>query len=459
MGVIQAMNHYSGHSGLLADLYELTMAAGYVETRFEARATFELFVRSLPPRRSYLVAAGLEQALDFLENVRFAADEIDYLRRHPAFGHISPRFFDYLAEFRFAGDVWALPEGTVFFSGEPLVRVVAPIAEAQIVETYLLAALNFQTMIASKAARVVTAARGRNVIEFGTRRAHGIEAGVLAARAAYIGGCQGTSNLLAGQRFGIPTYGTQAHSWIMAYQDEEEAFRRFLGIFPEHAVLLVDTYDVRAAVEKIIAGGRRPRGVRLDSGDLAADSVWVRRRLDEAGWTDVEVFASGDLDEDRIEELLRSGARIDGFGVGTALATSADAPALGVIYKLVEIERGGEVRNSAKFSEAKVTYPGRKQVFRFADANGQFTEDIIALEDEQFPSAEPLLVPVMRGGKRMLPAAKLDEARKRCLAGLERLPQAVRRPEALADYPVRYSARLKELLERVRQRVERAARI
>ena len=305
------------HSGLLADLYELTMAAGYVETRFEARATFELFVRTFPPRRSYLVAAGLEQALEFLENVRFDADEIAYLRRHPTFQHIGPGFFDYLAKFRFTGDVWALPEGTVFFPGEPLLRVTGPIAEAQIVETYLLATLNFQTMIASKAARVVTAAHGRSVIEFGTRRAHGIESGVLAARAAFIGGCQGTSNVLAGQRFGIPTYGTQAHSWIMSHEDEEEAFRQFLDVFPGHAVLLVDTYDVRAAVEKIIAVGRKPRGVRLDSGDLIADSVWVRCRLDEVGWTDVEVFASGELDEDRIEVLLRNGARIDGFGVGT----------------------------------------------------------------------------------------------------------------------------------------------
>src|SRR5713226_7261482 len=281
------MNSYSGHSGLLTDLYQLTMAAGYIETGFDARATFELFVRSLPPRRNYLVAAGLEQALDYLQNVRFTADEIAYL-----------------AQFRFAGDVWAMPEGTMFFPGEPLLRVTAPITQAQIVETYLLATLNFQTLIASKAARVVTAARGRNVIEFGTRRAHGIESGVLAARAAYIGGCQGTSNVMAGHRFGIPTFGTQAHSWIMAHHEEEEAFRKFLEIFPDHAVLLVDTYDVRAAVEKIIAMGRKPRGVRLDSGDLAADSVWVRQRLDEAGWNDVEVFASGDLDEDRIEALL-----------------------------------------------------------------------------------------------------------------------------------------------------------
>jgi nicotinate phosphoribosyltransferase len=456
-------------SGLLADLYELTMAAGYVQTRFEARATFELFVRSLPPRRSYLVAAGLEQALDFLENVRFAEDEISYLRAHPVFQHIGPEFFDYLRGFRFTGDVWSMPEGTLFFPDEPMLRVTAPIAEAQIVETCLLATLHFQTLVASKAVRVVTAAEGRKVIEFGTRRAHGIEAGVLAARAAFLGGCQGTSNVLAGQRFGIPTYGTQAHSWIMAHENEEEAFGKFLDIFPEHAVLLLDTYDVRAAVEKIIAMGRKPRGVRLDSGALAADSAWVRRRLDEAGWADVEVFASGDLDEDRIAELLESGARIDSFGVGTALATSADAPALGVIYKLVELERGGAIHNAAKFSEAKVTYPGRKQVFRFADRAGKYTEDVIALEEEHFPHAESLLREVMRGGKRSEPATDLAEARKRCLAGLEHLPESVRyaqlgRPTRAprgqtSSYPVRHSARLEELFEQMRRRVERAARI
>lgn len=450
------------HSGLLTDLYELTMAAGYVETRFEANATFELFVRNFPPRRAYLVAAGLEQALDYLENVRFSTEEIAYVRMHPAFGNIGREFFDWLGRFEFRGDVWAMPEGTVFFPGEPFLRVGGPIAEAQIVETFLLAVLNFQTMIASKAARVVTAAQGRRVIEFGTRRAHGIESGVLAARAAYIGGCQGTSNVRAGQLYAIPTYGTLAHSWIMAHEDEEEAFRQFMDVFPNHAVLLVDTYDVHAAVEKIIAMGRKPRGVRLDSGDLAADSVWVRRRLDEAGWRDVEIFASGDLDEDRVEDLLRAGAKIDGFGVGTALATSADAPALGVIYKLVEIERNGAVRNAAKFSEAKVTYPGRKQVFRFAGADGKYAQDVIALEGEEFRDAQPLLVPVMRGGRRVAPATDASEARRRCLENLKRLPEkllGIRAPRAGDAYPVRHSDRLEELLEQVRRAVEGAARI
>src|ERR1700722_18331083 len=285
------------HSGLLTDLYELTMAAGYLQTRFDATATFELFVRHLPPKRNFLVTAGLEQSLEFLENVHFQPEEITFLRHHPVFRNIRDEFFDYLKTFRFSGDVWAMPEGSLVFPGEPLLRVVAPIIEGQIMETYLLATISYQTMIASKAARVVSAAQGRQIVEFGARRAHGSQASLLAARAAAIGGCVGTSNVLAGQLFGMDTYGTQAHSWVMAHEDESEAFSHFLDTFPKGAVLLVDTYDVRKAIGKIIALGRKPAGVRLDSGDLAKDSRWVRRELDRAGWKDVKIFASGDLDE------------------------------------------------------------------------------------------------------------------------------------------------------------------
>jgi nicotinate phosphoribosyltransferase len=447
-------------TGLQTDLYELTMAAGYLETGFDACATFELFVRSLPPRRNYLVAAGLDQALDFLENVHFSDGDIAYLCKQPVFEHTSPDFFSHLAQFRFSGDAWAMPEGTIFFPGEPVLRVTASIVEAQIVETFLLAAINFQTMIASKAGRVTQAAAGRPVIEFGTRRAHGMESGVLAARAAVIGGCVGTSNLEAGHQFDIPIYGTQAHSWIMAHEDEGEAFQKFLNIFPGHAVLLVDTYDVHAAVEKIIAMGQKPRGVRLDSGDVASDSVWVRRRLDQAGWKDVIVFASGDLDEDRISSLLAEGARIDGFGVGTALVTSNDSPALGVIYKLVEVETGGDTRSVAKFSDAKVTYPGKKQVYRSSSADGAFAHDIIGLAEESFPGTEALLVPVMIGGKRSVPRTNLDAARERCLQQKARLPELIRSlNEEAVRYPVRHSERLEGLLEVVRRRVQQAARV
>ena len=445
------------HSGLLTDLYELTMAAGYLQTRFEARATFELFVRHLPPQRNYLVAAGLEQALEFLEHVRFTSDEIAYLRRHPVFCNIRDEFFDYLANFRFTGDVWAMPEGTLVFPGEPVLRVVAPIIEGQILETYLLATLSYQTMIASKAARVVTAAEGRQVVEFGARRAHGSQASLLAARAAAIGGCQGTSNVLAGQLFGMKTYGTQAHSWVMAHEDEAEAFRHFLDVFPEHAYLLLDTYDVRWAVKTILSMGRKPAGVRLDSGDVAKDSRWVRRELDGAGWNDVKIFASGDLDETKIAALLAKGAAIDAFGVGTALATPGDAPHLNLIYKLVEVERGGKVREAAKLSQAKVTYPGRKQVFRYSTSKREYSGDKISLDSEPANGGMPLLVEVMRSGRRTAAPESVSALRDRCVAGLARLPNRYRRIDRAAVYPVSYSKRLKTMLEKVRRRIRSSA--
>jgi nicotinate phosphoribosyltransferase len=445
------------YSGLLTDLYELTMAAGYFQTRFDARATFELFVRHLPPHRNYLVAAGLEQALEYLEKVRFQPEEIDYLGRHRSFRYIQKEFFDYLGRFRFTGDVWAMPEGTLVFPGEPLVRVTAPVIEAQIMETYLLATLSFQTMIASKAARIATAAEGRQVVDFSARRAHGGEASLLSARAAEIGGCRGTSNTLAGKQFGIETYGTQAHSWVMAYEDEAEAFRRFLDAFPEGSVLLVDTYDVHNAVKTILAMPRKPAGIRLDSGDLTADSLWARRALDRGGAKEVKIFASGDLDEYKIAKILRRGAAIDAFGVGTALGTPGDAPHLNLIYKLTEVERGGEVHEAAKFTHAKATYPGRKQVFRYLNRRGEFQADKIALEDEPPEDARVLLVEVMRGGKRTRPSESIGALRDRCLENLARLPERYRQIERSAVYPVQYSKRLRAMRNEVRQRIRSLA--
>jgi len=445
------------YSGLLTDLYELTMAAGYFQTRFDGRATFELFVRHLPPHRNYLVAAGLEQALEYLENVNFAADEIEYLRRHPAFRHIEKEFFEYLACFRFTGDVWAMPEGTLAFPGEPLMRVTAPIIESQIMETYLLAMLSYQTMIASKAARLATAAQGREVVDFGARRAHGGLAGLLSARAAAIGGCRGTSNTLAGKVFDMGTYGTQAHSWIMAHETEAEAFSRFLDAFPEGSVLLVDTYNVHRAVKTILTNGCKPWGIRLDSGDLTADSRWARRELDRADWKDVKIFASGDLDEYKIAQILRDGAAIDAFGVGTALGTPGDAPHLNLIYKLTEVERGGKVREAAKFSRAKATYPGQKQVFRYSNARGKFSGDKIALHDELPNGGEPLLIEVMRGGRRIAPTESVSALRERCMKSLSRLPRGCLQIHRSAAYPVHYSKRLTAMQREVRRRIRRFA--
>jgi nicotinate phosphoribosyltransferase len=445
------------YSGLLTDLYELTMAAGYLQTRFNGKATFELFVRHLPPHRNYLVAAGLEQALEFLENVRFSPDDVAFLRQHLLFSNIREEFFTYLANFRFTGEVWAVPEGTLVFPGEPMVRITAPIIEGQILETYLLATLSYQTMVASKAARVVTAAKGRQVVDFGARRAHGVQASIFSARASVIGGCLGTSNTLAGQLLGIGIYGTQAHSWIMAHENEADAFAHFLDVFPQGAVLLVDTYDVRNAVKKIIAMGRKPAGLRLDSGDLAKDSVWVRRQLNSAGWNDVRIFASGDLDEYRISALLRKGAAIDALGVGSALATPGDAPQLSMIYKLVEVEREGKIREAAKLTRAKATYPGRKQVYRYSSAKGAFKNDRIALESEPANGGEPLLIPVMRQGRRIAPAEPISVLRDRCAEGLARLPQRFRQISREAKYPVHHSRALERSLENVRQRVRRFA--
>lgn len=440
------------HKALLTDLYELTMAAAYFENNIRATANFELFVRQLPRERGYLLAAGLEQAVEFLERVRFTEEEISFLRQQPIFANVGKGFFDYLREFQFGGEVWAIPEGTPVFADEPLLRVTAPLIEAQVVETYLLTTLSFQTLIASKAARVVEAARGHGVVEFGTRRAHGPEAGVLAARAAYIGGCVGTSNVEAGFRFGIPTYGTLAHSFVMAYDDEGESFRQFARIFPNHAILLVDTYDTMGAIDKIIRLGLRPRGVRLDSGDLVALSRAVREKLDRAGLAETCIFASGDLNEFAIADALARGAPVDYFGVGTELATSKDVPALGAVYKLVEIADTGGQSSRAKFSEDKVTYPGTKQVFRFRGEDGLYSEDIVGLAEEKYPNGEALLGCVMRGGQRVEPPPPLAAVRKRASERLAELPVGCRQLRGSVPYRVGPSPALETLLEEVRQR-------
>ena len=429
-------------AALLTDLYELTMAAAYFENRHRGTATFELFIRRLPSKRGYLIAAGLEQALEYLESFAFTQPQIDFLRCHPAFATLSDEFFRYLGSVRFTGEVWAMAEGTPVFANEPLLRVTAPIIEAQIVETFLITTLTFQTMIASKAARVVQSAAGRPIAEFGSRRAHGPLAGLLAARAAYIGGCAGSANVDAHFRFGFPSFGTLAHSFVMAYGDELESFRDFARVFPEHSVLLLDTYNSLHAIDKIIAAGLRPYGVRLDSGNLAELSKQVRERLDRAGLQSTKIVASSDLDEYVITELLAKGACIDEFGVGTALSTSSDAPALSGVYKLVEYE--GEPRVKLTEEEDKASYPGSKQVFRFAEG-GVYTRDILATAAEEYPGSESLLTCVMRNGARLLPAPSVHEIRVRAADLLTRLPASVRDLTNPAAYRVQPSAKLNEL--------------
>jgi nicotinate phosphoribosyltransferase len=445
------MSEVNSGRALLVDLYELTMAAAYFEHAVDCRATFELFVRHLPPERAYLVAAGIESALDYLESLHFTDADIEFLRALPAFRSVSDRFFDYLRSFRFTGDVQAVEEGTLIFAEEPIVQVTAPILEAQVVETYLLSVINFETLVASKAARVVTAARGRGVLEFGTRRAHGPEAGVRAARAAYVGGCVATSNVLAGYRYGVLLAGTAAHSWTQVFPTERASFEALLETFPDQAILLIDTYDPLLGAETAAALGCRVPGVRLDSGDLLDKSRRVREILDARGLRDTKIVASGDLNEHKIEALVARGAPIDLFGVGTDLATSRDVPALSVVYKLVEIERNGRVEYTTKFSDQKVHWPGRKQVYRFS-RDGQYWEDVVSRADEEYENAEALLNAAMANGKRVRAPRPLEEIRKRTLGNLERLPARYRALRDAPAYPVRKSAALDALLEDVRER-------
>jgi len=435
---------------LLTDLYELAMADSYHRQGMNDRATFALFVRSLPPGRAFLVSAGLDTALAYLEELRFGDEAITYLRSLQMF---SDGFLESLRGFRFTGDVRAIPEGEVFFPPEPLLEVSGPRIEAQIVETFLLNTLNFQVMVASKAARAVLAARGRGVVDFSPRRDHGVDAALKVARAAFIAGCTGTSNVLAGMIYGLPVVGTMAHSYVMSFSDELESFRAFTHDFPNNAVLLIDTYDTLAGVANAItvgqemrAQGGRLRGVRIDSGDLVAQSRAVRVALDAAGFKDTQIFLSGDLNEYRIAELLEQGAAVDAFGVGTELGTSPDAPNVGGVYKLVEDEKGYKI----KLSTGKATLPGRKQVWRRTDADGQPAADLVTLHDEPPPAEySPLLSEVMRNGRR-LRSESLAEIRQRCTERLAALPDELRALEDGNRYPVALSPALTALRQKMR---------
>jgi nicotinate phosphoribosyltransferase len=421
------------------------MAAGFfAANKTDQKATFELSIRRLPKDRNFVIAAGIPQAIDYLLNLRFTADEVDYLRGLPIFANAPAAFFDYLRGFRFTGDVFAVPEGTVLFAGEPVLTIRAPIIEAQIPETYLLSCITFPTLIASKAARCVEAAAGRPVVEFGTRRAHTAEAGVLGARAAFIGGCVGTSNTLAGFRDGIPVMGTAAHSWVMSFAGEKEAFRELQKVLGPHTVHLIDTYNALEGARRAAELGGPLWGVRLDSGDFLELSRQVRSILDAAGLTQAKIMISGDLDEYRIRELLAAGAPVDAFGVGTQLATSADAPHMGAIYKIVELDISGIKRFTAKFSEDKISLPGSKQVFRRQD------RDILARSGE-CEDSEALLRPVMLGGNLIEPLPSVHEARKRAAESVAKLHPRLRQLEVTEPWPVDYSDELLALIGRARR--------
>jgi len=446
--------------GLRTDLYQLTMIAAMHQSGVEHEATFELFNRRLRADRGFYVAAGLEQALEYLEGLRFTPDQVEHLRRLPEFERVGDDFFTALADLRFSGEVWALPEGTPFFPGEPLLRVTAPALEAQVVETYLLAVVNFESLIATKAARIKAACGGKPFADFGTRRAHGPEAGELAARAAFVGGATSTSNVEAGFRLGLPVVGTFAHSWVMQHDDEDEAFRRYARVFPGHTTLLIDTYDTVAAARRIVAEEIPCDAVRLDSGDLRELSLAVRQVLDEGGRPEVEIVASSDLNEYAIAAMERAGCAIDLYGVGTDLVTSRDLPAFGGVYKVVHTRGSdGVERFPMKLSADKKSWPDRKQVYRLEEA-GTARRDVLARAGEEPPpGARPLLERVMVDGRRTAPSPALAEVQARCLEEVARLPAGVRRLEDPDEYPVERSEALVALREeqarRLRERLGR----
>ena len=438
-------------SPLLTDLYQLTMLQGYYETGMDETAVFEFFVRKLPETRGFLMAAGLEQALDFLEGLRFTAEELQWLADD---GRFRKDFVDSLAELRFTGDVHAMAEGTVFFTDEPILRVTAPLPQAQLMESRLINLLHFQTLVASKAARCVLAAPDKLLVDFGMRRAHGAEAGLLAARACYLAGFAGSATVAAAPLYGVPAYGTMAHSFIQAHDSEDGAFRDFAHANPGGVVLLIDTYDTEAGARKVVdlaprlaEDGIAVRAVRLDSGDLADHARKVRAILDAGGLEGVNIFSSGSLDEYRLTELLDRGAPIDGFGIGTHLDTSADAPYLDCAYKLQEY--AGLPRR--KKSEGKATWPGRKQVYRLTDTRGSLDRDVVTLEDDP-QEGEALVRPVMRAGRRLAPSPAAAEIRAHAARELARLPGHLKRLETAPPYRVDIAPALRDLAEAVDRR-------
>jgi nicotinate phosphoribosyltransferase len=438
---------------LLTDLYQLTMAACYFDRGMNDEATFSLFIRKYPEHRGYFVAAGLEEALNYLATLRFTEEDLAYLE---STGRFQNRFLDYLNGLRFTGEVLAMPEGSIFFKDEPILEVSAPIIEAQLVETFVINAVSLQTLIATKASRSIQAAQGRPVVDFSLRRTQGTDAGLKVARASYLAGFVGSSNVLAGKLYGIPIFGTMAHSFITSFTEEIEAFRVFAQNFPEHTTLLIDTYDDFAGARKAAQvaremeeRGARLRSVRLDSGDIAAISQKVRRILDEEGVGYAKILASGGFDEYKIARVLAEGGEVDHLAVGTKMGVSADAPYFDIAYKLVKYAG----RPVMKLSTGKVTLVDKKQVFRFADENGKMARDTIALREEAVPDGRPLLEKVMEGGRLAKPLPTLEESRAYFQEQFALLPEKYKDIENPAAYPVAWSPGLTDLQKRVEREI------
>lgn len=444
---------------LLVDLYELTMAQSYFVYKKNTCATFDLFIRQLPMNRAYLVACGLDDVLNYIKELRFTAEDIAYLEKQRLF---SKDFLNYLANFKFRGDVWAMSEGEIFFANEPVIRVTASIIEAQIIESFLLNTINLQTMIASKASRVVCASGNKKVYDFSLRRTHGQDAGIKVGRASYIAGFSGTSNCLAGKLYRIPIVGTMAHSYVMSFKREMDSFLAYSSTFPAKTTLLVDTYDTKKGIENAITmglylkeKGYQLQGVRLDSGDIVLLSKLARNMLDRAGLEFAKIFASGNLDEFKIKELLNKGARVDNFGVGTNMGTSIDAPSLDVIYKISEVtDEFGEFLPTMKLSKGKVTYPGRKQVFRIQSQSGKFIKDILGLQKEKI-NGRPLLKKVVHKGRLIYKSPSLDKIRTFTKNNLLRFPEKLKEVVPRYKYPVIVSPALKKLRRSLSYQLEK----
>ena len=438
---------------LLTDLYQLTMAQAYFQNRRTEPATFSLFIRAYPANRGYFVSAGLEDVLEFLEGFAFDSTAIDYLYSLKLF---ADDFLDFIKSLRFTGEVWAIPEGRMFFKDEPIVEVTAPIIEAQIVETFIINQINFQSLIATKAARCVHAARGRAVVDFSLRRTHGIDAGMKVARSSYLAGFAGTSNVRAGRRYRIPVVGTMAHSFVSSHDREIDAFRSFVRSFPNNSTLLIDTYDTLAGARNAVAVGKemasrgeRLQGVRIDSGDLATLAREVRKIFDAASMQHVKIIGSGGLDEFDLADFADAGVPYDSYGVGTKMGVSGDAPWFDIAYKLVEYDG----RPVLKLSTGKVSWPGRKQVYRLRDVKGQLKNDFVTRRDESVPDAEPLLKKMMAAGKTVAPFPSLEQSRAAFLEEFGSLPDATKSILNPEHYPVEFSAALKELRDAVERKV------
>lgn len=442
---------------LSTDFYQLTMTAAFFQYNLENNikeeddiATFELFIRKFPKNRNYLIFAGLEQAVYFLLNARFTKRTIDFLRNKPVFKKIDSSFFDeYLPNFKFNLNVWSMEEGNYFFPNEPIMRIQGPIIHAQIAETYLLNVINYQTLVASKASRIRNIAPDKVLLEFGTRRSHSPLAGVYAARASYIAGFNGTSNVVADIELGINSTGTMAHSFVQKFDKEIDSFKTYFDIYDENSILLIDTYDTEKGAEKCAQFGNKIKGVRIDSGDLINHALKVRKILDEIGCEKVLIVASSDLNEYKIKEIIDQNAPIDAFGVGTELATSRDDPTIAGVYKLIEYNNTPKI----KISEEKITYPGIKQVYRVYDKNGKFKEDILALDEESTPSdSTPLLQPIMKNGELIRKLPKIDDIQTFYRDNIKKLPELYKDLEEVQTFELKLSKNLDKLTRSLKEK-------